>query len=116
MQPGTQLAFEENVSFVGAVGAMFPIFGYRTVESTVATFVRFAERISFSDGHRDALGFPDGKSVLVTRLRAGQRCAVLQVPPERRPIEPNITIRTAAASQRVDASFSDGSNIASSIS
>jgi hypothetical protein len=30
--------------------------------------------------HHDALEFPDGKIVLVTRLREGQRATVLQMP------------------------------------
>jgi hypothetical protein len=30
--------------------------------------------------HHDALEFPDGKIVLVTRLREGQQAAVLQMP------------------------------------
>jgi hypothetical protein len=35
--------------------------------------------------HHDALEFPDGQLVLVTRLRDGQRATVLQLPAAARP-------------------------------
>jgi len=38
--------------------------------------------------HHDALEFPDGKIVLVTRLREGQRATVLQMPAVARSSKP----------------------------
>jgi hypothetical protein len=35
--------------------------------------------------HHDALEFPDGPTVLLTHLRAGQRATVLQLPAELEP-------------------------------
>jgi hypothetical protein len=37
------------------------------------------------DAHHDALEFPSGKVVLVTRLRPRQRATVLQLPASQRP-------------------------------
>jgi hypothetical protein len=36
--------------------------------------------------HRDALEFPDGETVLLTRLREGQHATVLQLPASPRPM------------------------------
>ena len=36
--------------------------------------------------HHDALEFPDGETVLLTRLGEGQRATVLQLPPSPRPV------------------------------
>jgi hypothetical protein len=36
--------------------------------------------------HHDALEFPDGETVLLTRLREGQHATVLQLPASPRPV------------------------------
>jgi hypothetical protein len=36
--------------------------------------------------HHDALEFPDGETVLLTHLRAGQRATVLQLPAQAQPV------------------------------
>ena len=73
MLPGTELAFEENVQFEAAFG-----FGYKQLPHKVARF-RQVDKDQPSV-HHDALEFPDGQIVKLTKLRPGQHAAVLQMP------------------------------------
>ena len=72
--PGTELAFESDVQYDRA----FSLFGKARVNHKVARF----RQINMEDAnvHHDALEFPDGQIVLVTRLTVGQRATVLQLP------------------------------------
>ena len=72
--PGTEVAFEENVQYQHA----FSLFGKARVDHKVARF----RQINMHDPHvhHDALEFPGGQIVLVSRLVAGQRATVLQLP------------------------------------
>ena len=72
--PGTELAFEENVQYQRA----FSLFGRACVDHKVARF----RQVNVNDPnlHHDALEFPSGQIVMVTRLVAGQRATVLQLP------------------------------------
>ena len=72
--PGTELAFEENVQYQRA----FSLFGRACVDHKVARF----RQVNVNDPnlHHDALEFPSGQIVKVTRLVAGQRATVLQLP------------------------------------
>lgn len=74
LMPGTELAFERNVQYDRA----FSLFGRARVEHKVARF----RQINMDDPnvHHDALEFPGGQIVLVTRLVPGQRASVLQLP------------------------------------
>ena len=60
--PGTELAFEDNVQYDRA----FSLFG----------------KVNMDDPniHHDALEFPGGQIVMVTRLTPGQKATVLQLP------------------------------------
>jgi hypothetical protein len=71
--PGTELAFEKKVEFepLGASAG-------GTAEHRLARFRQVD--LDHSYAHHDALEFPDGQRVLVTRLRIGQRVRVLQLP------------------------------------
>ncbi|MGO8975400.1 MAG: hypothetical protein ACLQNV_17975 [Steroidobacteraceae bacterium] len=75
LMPGTELAFESNVQYDRALS----LFGKARVEHKVARF----RQINMADPnvHHDALEFPGGQIVLVTRLTRGQRATVLQMPP-----------------------------------
>jgi hypothetical protein len=76
--PGTELAFERDVECEAALG-LLPSrkFGHR--------LARFRQvNMDQPCVHHDALEFPDGKVVLVTRLREGQRATVLQLPADAR--------------------------------
>jgi hypothetical protein len=94
--PGTEIAFDEHVQYDRA----FSLFGKARVEHKVARF----RQVNMDDPHvhHDALEFPGGQIVMVTRLVPGQRATVLQLPasarehgqpkesvaPSRRSIEP----------------------------
>ena len=72
--PGTEVAFEDAVRYHRARS----LFGKARVDHKVARF----RQVNMHDPHvhHDALEFPDGQIVLVTRLVAGQRATVLQLP------------------------------------
>jgi hypothetical protein len=72
--PGTELAFENEVQYDRA----FSLFGRACVEQKVARF----RQLNMDDPHvhHDALEFPGGQIVMVTRLLPGQRATVLQLP------------------------------------
>ena len=72
--PGTEVAFEDDVQYDRA----FSMIGKARVGHKVARF----RQINMADPnvHHDALEFPGGKIVLVTRLTPGQRATVLQLP------------------------------------
>jgi hypothetical protein len=72
--PGTEVAFEDDVQYDRA----FSMFGKARVGHKVARF----RQINMHDPHvhHDALEFPGGQIVLVTRLTPGQRATVLQLP------------------------------------
>jgi len=72
--PGTEIAFEEEVQYDRA----FSLFGKARVEHKVARF----RQVNMDDPHvhHDALEFPGGQIVMVTRLMPGQCATVLQLP------------------------------------
>src|SRR6204780_5738553 len=74
LRPGTELAFERDVECEPALG----ILPSRKIGQRLARF----RQINMEQPcvHHDALEFPDGKIVLVTRLREGQQATVLQMP------------------------------------
>ena len=82
--PGTELAFDEEVRYDRA----FALFGKARVHHKVARF----RQIDMNDQHvhQDALEFPDGRIVNVTRLARDQTATVLQLPvatPHSEPVE-----------------------------
>ena len=72
--PGTELAFDEDVQY----DRVFSLFGKVRANHKVARFCQ----VDMTDphAHHDALEFPDGQIVKVTRLVAGQTATVLQLP------------------------------------
>ena len=79
--PGTEIAFEQDVECEAALG----ILPSRKVGQRLARFRQV--NLDQPCVHHDALEFPDGKVVLVTRLREGQRAVVLQMPATARTAE-----------------------------
>jgi hypothetical protein len=71
--PGTELAFEQDVKYDG----LFGIFS-KCKDHRVARFRRI--NVERPASHHDALEFPNGERVLVTRLCEGQHATVLQLP------------------------------------
>src|SRR5579872_3738095 len=72
--PGTEIAFEEEVQYDRA----FSLFGKARVDHKVARF----RQVNMDDPHvhHDALEFPGGQIVLLTRLVPEQHAVVLQLP------------------------------------
>ena len=70
--PGTELSFEKEVRCETGI-----VFSWRLAH-TVAKFQQVNK--GKSNVHHDALEFPDGKIVLLTRLCEGQHATVLQLP------------------------------------
>ena len=77
--PGTELAFEKNVECEPALG----ILPTKKIGHSVARFRQV--NMEQPAVHHDALEFPDGQVVLLTRLCAGQVASVLQLPAAARP-------------------------------
>jgi hypothetical protein len=72
--PGTELAFDRDVECDHALG-FFPT---RKLRERVARFRQINMDNPYE--HHDALEFPSGQVVLLTRLCEGQRATVLQLP------------------------------------
>jgi len=72
--PGTEIAFDQPVQYDRALS----MFGRARIEQRVARL----RQINMDDPHvhHDALEFPRGQIVMVTRLIAGQTATVLQLP------------------------------------
>ena len=73
LRPGTELAFEHDVEFDHILSR-----GRDVVPVRVARFRQIDTESPHV--HHDALEFPDGRVVLVTRLVEGQHATVLQLP------------------------------------
>ena len=79
--PGTELAFAEEVECEPMFG--IGILPTKKIGQKVARF-RLVN-VEHPTVHHDAIEFPDGQVVLLTRLCAGQRATVLQLPAGARP-------------------------------
>ena len=87
--PGTEVAFEKEVQYE----RFFAFLSNMTLGKKVARFRRINS--GNPNVHHDALEFPDGEMVLLTRLCEGQHATVLQLPASPRPVN-------AAEQQRRD--------------
>lgn len=76
LRPGTELAFEDNVHYETALSLFRK--GKILTQHKVARFRQID--VDNPNVHHDALEFPDGRMVMVTRLTSGQRATVLQLP------------------------------------
>jgi hypothetical protein len=74
LRPGTEIAFENDVEY-DDVANLLP---HRKVGQRVARFRQVKQ--DELTAHHDALEFPDGQIVLLTRLCEGQQATVLQLP------------------------------------
>jgi hypothetical protein len=81
--PGTEVAFEKEVKYE-RLFALFPGMRPGKLGKNVAQFRRV--NIGKPSVHHDALEFPDGETVLLTRLCKGQHATVLQLPASPRPV------------------------------
>jgi hypothetical protein len=88
--PGTELTFERDVEFDDLFGN-----GRRSIAARVARFRQVDKDQRHM--HHDALEFPGGEVMLVTRLVEGQRATVLQLPATARAVEENEPQREPAS-------------------
>ena len=77
LRPGTEVAFDRDVELDDFLG-----YARRVLPARVARFRQIDKHEPHV--HHDALEFPDGEIVLVTRLVEGQHATVLQLPAEPR--------------------------------
>lgn len=79
LMPGTELAFEEEVErHYMFLQTLFFNKNRWKIRHRVGIFRQI--NADNPATHHDAIEFPNGQTVLVTRLRAGQRATVLQLP------------------------------------
>lgn len=95
LRPGTELVFDKEVEFEWLI-AFLPT---RKVGQTVARFRHIDQDTQCV--HHDALEFPNGKIVLLTRLVPGQIARVLQLPADVS-VETSAPIPTPASRSLVD--------------
>jgi hypothetical protein len=88
--PGTELAFDENVE-CERFGGILPS---KKIGQRLARFRQIDKDIPAI--HHDALEFPDGQVVLLTRLCEGQRATVLQLPATAHPAAAKEPVRSEA--------------------
>jgi hypothetical protein len=79
--PGTEVAFEKEVTYK----RFFALFPNMKLGKKVARFRQI--NVDKPSVHHDALEFPDGETVLLTRLCEGQHATVLQLPASPRPVD-----------------------------
>jgi hypothetical protein len=92
LRPGTEVAFDREVEY----DPVLPFFRNRTTGAKVARFRQIRGDIP---GHRDALEFPNGKIVLVTRLIKGQMAKVLQLPADEHILEGDFQVLNSVVPQ-----------------
>jgi hypothetical protein len=77
--PGTEVAFENDIEFEGGLGFFF--LNWKPAKRTGERVARFRQvYMDKPHMHHDALEFPNGEFVLLTRLCEGQHATVLQLP------------------------------------
>ena len=79
--PGTELGFDQDVECDHPLG----LYERRKLREKVARFRQINLHSPYE--HHDALEFPNGKVVLLTRLCVGQCATVLQLPADARVLE-----------------------------
>ena len=81
LRPGTELVFDSAPEYWHPFTCWLPRKRPSKVAATVARFRQ--TNLDRPDTHHDALEFPDGTILLLTRLCPGQHATVLQLPAER---------------------------------
>jgi len=76
--PGTEVAFDNEVEVEAGLGLLLSWKRHKVIGAKVARFRQIDMNKPYV--HHDALEFPDGLCVLVSRLKVGQQATVLQLP------------------------------------
>jgi hypothetical protein len=82
--PGTEIAFAKEAEHRNWVVRFFSGFGFGKLSGKLARFRQI--NLDNPITHHDALEFADGKILLLTLLRRGQRATVLQLPAQTRDV------------------------------
>jgi hypothetical protein len=77
LRPGTEIAFEDDVQYNRAF-SIFPKKKKLKLNERTALFRQI--NLDYPPLHHDAVEFPSGQLILLTRLCEGQRATVLQLP------------------------------------
>jgi len=91
--PGTEVAFEKEIEFERGFGLFSSWRREKRIGDTVARFRQL--NADKPNVHHDALEFPNGEIVLVTRLCAGQHATVLQLPASPRSVNAEVELKHA---------------------
>jgi hypothetical protein len=91
--PGTEIAFDRDVECEPSFG--IGIWPNRKIGQRLARFRQI--NMDNSTTHHDALEFPNGKVVLLTRLCEGQRATILQLPAA---VHPEAAVQAARTTVR----------------
>src|SRR5262249_51713752 len=111
--PGTEIAFEKEVKYERFF-VLFPSMKFGKLGKKVAQFRQI--NLGKPCVHHDALEFPDGETVLLTRMCEGQHTTVLQLPASGRPVnaaEVQSAIRSSGKALRalgLEVGHASGSN------
>jgi hypothetical protein len=81
--PGTEVVFEREAEYEHAFNRLIPLPRLGKLGHNVARFRQV--NVEQAHAHHDALEFPNGQTVLVSRMRIGQRATVIQLPASAHP-------------------------------
>jgi hypothetical protein len=92
--PGTEVAFDKEIEFERGFGLFSSWKREKTIGDKLARFRQLnADKPNM---HHDALEFPNGEIVLVTRLCEGQHATVLQLPASQHSVNGEVELKHAA--------------------
>jgi hypothetical protein len=89
--PGTEVAFEKEIEFERGFGLFSSWRREKRIGDKVARFRQLNP--DQPNVHHDALEFPNGEIVFVTRLCAGQHATVLQLPASPRSVNAEVELK-----------------------
>jgi hypothetical protein len=91
--PGTEVAFEKEIEFERGFGLFSSWTRQKRIGDKVARFRQL--NADKPNVHHDALEFPNGEIVLVTRLCADQHATVLQLPASPHSVNAEVELKPA---------------------
>jgi hypothetical protein len=105
LRRGTEIAFDSEVQIEMSALRRFLRYFFGNERSAIGHKVgRFKQlNVNIAATHHDAIEFPDGQIVLLTRLSVGQRATVLQLPID---MEAQAATATRTANQRASSRIS----------
>jgi hypothetical protein len=81
--PGTEVVFEREAEYEHVFNRLLPLPRLGKLGHSVARFRQV--NVEQPHAHHDALEFPNGQIILVSRMRPGQVATVIQLPAAARP-------------------------------